>query len=259
MKRVILRADDVCAATRLANLRLVYGPCWENDIPVCLSVIPQSAYRFVPAGPVPDRLADVRDNATLSTLLSGQYHAGLVEIALHGWQHHYGELAGDAVETIRRCLESGLDGLREALPDVPVRVLVPPHDHLSPAGLRAAHQLDLGVCSTWAATHGGTRFAHWWGRFRRWRGLPFAPARPGLWPTDVALIDFAGRDEDDWPITERLLRLADRWDTPLVFVQHYWHLLDAQGAPNARHARWLRWLDCMTTRPDVRFVRFSDG
>jgi hypothetical protein len=253
MKRVILRVDDVHAATRPADLLQVYGGCWERGVPVCLAVIPQFA-RSDSEFEVP---ADVREGVELLGLLREQHRAGLIEVALHGWQHRYAELAKGSIAEIRARLQSGLAVLRAALPEVPVRVLVPPHDYLSRAGLQAASQLGLGVCSTWAATHGGTRMAHWWGRARRWRGLPFAPARPGLWPTDVTLLDFDGPAEDDWPTTQRLLELAGRWDSPVVLAQHYGRLLAEGGASDARAARWQRWMDRMADCPDVRFERFT--
>ena len=124
---------------------------------------------------------------------------------------------------------------------------------LSPEGLQAAHQLNLDVCGTWAATHGGARWAHWWGRVRRSVGWPLAPARRGIWPTDVTLLDFEGRDEEDRSVTERLLRFGKRWSSPVVFVQHHWAISDAES-----QERWLRWLTWMATRLDVRFVRFCD-
>jgi hypothetical protein len=244
MKRAILRVDDIDAATALADLWQVYRPCWERGIPVCLSIIPYSLPPWGRAGVGGD----------LGAFLTAQYRAGLVEIALHGWQHRYGELADGSVEAIRERLEAGLAALRDAWPDVPIRVLVPPHEYLSRAGLQAARELALDVCSTWAATHGGTRWAHWWGRLRRRVGLPFAPAKAGLWPTDVDVLDFERCEESDWPATERLLWLAGRWDAPVVFVQHYRRVLETGGV----YARWLRWLERATACPDVQFVRFCD-
>jgi hypothetical protein len=245
MKRVILRVDDICAHTNPADLSMIYGPCWERGFPVCFSVIPQSAYRFEPAGPVPAQPMDIRQNRELVDLLNERVRAGLVEVALHGWQHHYGEWASP----------DGLEGRvrRDVLQDLwPVRVAVPPFDDLSWAGYRALRRAGFGICSSWAATHGGTRPAHWIGRVRRRVGWPFAPAAPHRWPTDVDLLDFAGRDDDDWPITLRLLRLAERWRTPVVFVQHPWRT-------GAQVDRWRRWLDRIAALPDVRFERYSNG
>jgi len=270
MKRVILRADDICATATPAALRQVYGLCWENNVPVCMSVIPQSAYHFGATGSqsLPDRVVAISkshamenallwDTAGVRTLLTEKHQTDLVEITLHGWQHHYGELANGSVAEIRRRLETALAVLHKIFPAAQARVLVPPHNYLSAAGLQAARHLGLDVCSTWAATHGGTRWAHWWGRLRRLRGLYFAPPAMGLWSTDVQFIDFESA-VDDWAITEHLLYLAERWDSPLVFVQHYWRLLDATGAPNARYARWACWLERMLACPSVQFVRFSD-
>jgi predicted deacetylase len=240
--RAILRVDDVYPSTTPAELREVYEPCWEWDIPVCLSVVPASDE------------GDVRGNSALVSFLDQLHRSGLVEIVLHGWQHSYGELARGSVDAIRGRLEAGLAVLRDAWPDMEIHVLVPPHEHLSPAGLAAARQLDLEVCGTWAATHGGVRWAHWWGRLRRWAGWSLAPVRRPVWPTDITLLDFEGREKDDRPATEHHLRLGRRWSTPVVFVQHHWPL-SAEGGPRER---WLRWLVWMGARPDVRFVRFCD-
>jgi hypothetical protein len=252
MKRVILRIDDVCAYTDTADLQALYGPCWERGSPVCLAVIPHTAYRFGPDGPLPAQPADIRHNAELVEALGRHIRAGLVEIALHGWQHHYGEwaLPGE----IENRIVPGREVLEAAWPEMAVRVAVPPHDYLSPHGLRALRGLGLAVCSTWAATHGGTSAAHWRGRLRRLAGLPFARAAHSLWPTDVDLLDFAGPERDNWPITMRLLRLAERWETPVVFVQHPWCISNSR----ARSDRWRRWLDQIASLPDVQFERFSN-
>jgi hypothetical protein len=180
----------------------------------------------------------------LVDMLRDHIRAGRVEITLHGWQHHRGEWARS--DGIAERIEAGR-ALLETL--APVRVGVPPHDYLSPEGRRALHRAGLGICSSWAAVHGGTRFAHWWGRVRRY---PFAPASHHCWPTDVDLLDFTGSERDDWPVTLRLLRQAERWNTPVVFVQHPWRI---HNQPD----RWRRWLDQVAALPGVRFERFSDG
>jgi predicted deacetylase len=240
--RAIVRIDDVYPGTAPEELQRLYEPCWEHGVPVCFSVVPSSGQ------------GDVRDNVSLVAFLDRLWRAGVIEILLHGWRHERGELAGEAADTIRGRLEAGLSVLHEAWPDIEVRVLVPPHEHLSPAGLHAARQLNLDVCATWSATRGGTRWAHWWSRLRRWAGRPAAPSRRGLWPTDIGLLDFVGPARVDRPATERALRLGSRWRTPVVFVQHPWRLLESEDVQE----RWLRWLAWMTARPDVQFVRFCD-
>jgi hypothetical protein len=244
MKRVILRVDDICAHTDPGDLESLYGRCWERGIPVCFSVIPMSAYRFEPNGPVSAPPTEIHDNRALVELLRDHVRAGRVEITLHGWQHHHGEWAesGD--------IDARIDAGRAQLETIgPVRVAVPPHDYLSPAGYRALRRSGLGICSSWAAVHGGTRFAHWRGRFRRY---PFAPVKRNLWPTDADLLDFAGSECDDWPVTLQLLRRAEQWQTPVVFVQHPWRI-------RTQLDRWWRWLEQVTALPDVQFERYSDG
>lgn len=259
MKQVILRVDDVGAYTDADILRRLYAPCWERarGIPVCFSVIPRAAVRFTASGPAPAAPRPLYENPALCELLLALHGEGLVEAALHGWEHREGELANAPAAAIIEQLEKGQALLNDALPGVPVRVLVPPHDQLSEAGAAAAQHLGLEICSTWAATHGGTRAAHWMGRLRRGLGLPFGRHRKGLWPTDVALPDFDRSTARELPRTRRLLGAAAHLGTPLVGVHHYWQLLDAAGRPNARHLRWVSWLDSVLTWRGVTFARYS--
>lgn len=236
---LILRVDDIHTATEPADLIRLYGPVWARGGAVCFSVIPQAAYRFDAGGIAPTPPVDLNANRALCEFLVAQVRAGRAEIALHGWRHTPGELTAGSPAGLRARLAAGLAALRSALPGVPVRVLVPPHDALARAGWAAARALGLGVCSTWAATHGGTRLAHWVGRARRWCGWPAAPARGGRWPTDITLLDFAGPAAADAPLTARWLRWAARWRSPLVLTQHYWRV-PAEGDVALR---WQRWLD----------------
>jgi hypothetical protein len=259
MKRVILRADDICATTDPAALLRVYGPCWARGHPVALSLIPASAYRFTSGGPTPAPPTSIDGHRPLCALLNTLARQGLVEFLLHGWQHRPGEMAEGTAQEIGGRLDAGLTVLRRAFPDARVWVVVPPHEYGSPAGMAAARERALTVCSTWAATHGGRRTAHWWGRMRRWLGRPFAPPRDGRWPTDVDVLAFhSGARRDDAQRTAHLLSLAERWDAPVVFPHHYWRLLDPQGAPNNRYTRWAHWLTRLQGRADVTFVRFCD-
>ena len=287
--RVILRADDIGALTDPAQLQRVYRPCWERGYPVCLSVIPRSATRFTAHGPRAVEPVDLRENPALCELLTGLARAGLAEIALHGYEHRTGELATGTPAQLAERIAAGLALLHEALPGVPVRVLVPPHDHISPAGVRAARQHGLRLCSTWAACHGGTRLAHLWSRIRRRAGLCAAPLRGGCWATDCDLLDFDGPDlataafdldarrlaagagfrapasptspETASALTTRkLLARFARSQAPIALTQHYWRLLDAAGKPNIRHARWLQWLAAYVfpSPAAVEFVRYDD-
>ena len=77
---VILRADDIHGATSPTELALIYGPCWENGIPVCLSVIPKSVFHFGQSSPGPDMPVDIRDNTELIRFLA--------ELAIAARRHH---------------------------------------------------------------------------------------------------------------------------------------------------------------------------
>lgn len=259
MRQVILRADDISATTEVAELFRIYGPCWDRGYPVCFSVIPRSASRFPECGPELVSPTDLRENANLCAFLVELGNVGLVEIALHGWEHRYGELAGNSESAICPRIAAGLEVLREALPGIPVRVLVPPHDHISPAGLRAARRHHLVLCSTWAACHGGTRLAHHWARIRRMMGMPTARSMRGDWCTDVAVLDFQGLESKDRSRTRQLLDRSARQHSPAVLTQHFWRLLDVTGEPNALHERWLRWLAWISDTDDVEFVRYGDS
>lgn len=259
MTRVVLRVDDICATTAPADLHRVYDPCWDRDLPVCLSVIPRSAYRFTWQGPEPAPIQDLQENRPLCDFLVALNRAGLVEIALHGWEHRYGELAEGSDADIDRRIGAGLAALREALPGVAVRVLVPPHDYLSPAGLRAARRRRLILCSTWAACHGGTRWSHGWARLHRLVGVGFPHTIGGDWYSEATVLDFDGPEFDDLPATRRLVNRRPGRDMTVVLTQHFWRLLDRDGAPNARHARWLAWLAWAFDGQGMEFARYADG
>lgn len=249
VKQVILRVDDIHGGTQPDQLFQLYRDCWGRGIPVCFAVVPDSAAQGSPFG----RQLEWGQNPALGRLLADLYGSGLIEILLHGWRHLPGELAGQDQAAIRGRLEAGLARLHNVWPDIPIGVLVPPHDHLSAAGLQAARELGLEICSSWAACHGGTRRAHWWGRLRGWLGRPFGQAGAGLWPTDIDLLDLS-KERDDPKDTARLLRSAARQQTPVVFVQHYWRIADSPE----RLRRWRVWLSWMADQPDVAFTRFCD-
>lgn len=290
MKTIILRADDICAYTDLDALKRVYDPCWERGWPVCLSVIPRSAYQFSGKGIYPAEPHPITENSRLVNFIAVLERGGLVEVMMHGWEHHWGELVkpphllspspsqwdflpsnSGRGDFIRQRLEFGLSLLHEAWPGIEIKVLVPPHDYLSHEGLAAAKALGLQVCSTWAATHGGKGWIHWQGKLRRRLGWDFAPPEDDLWPTDIMLLDFEGDGERDWPETRRLLQLGERWSSPVVFVQHYWQLetpispspfpqIQGQGEINQsdKFRRWMDWLMLMEQEDGIHFTRFSD-
>ncbi len=247
MNSIILRVDDVNAATRPADLEAAYGGWWVMSWPVCFSVIPRSTYRFDGDGSHLTAPVALASNGELCALLREKAAAGLVEIALHGCEHRFGELVAG---NIGGRLTDGLAALREALPGLSVRVLVPPHDYLTAGGLEAARALGLAVCSSWAATHGGGRWVHWQGRLRRWMGQPFGAVRAGCLPTDIHLLDFA-RDYP-WAKTESLLRRAWRAGVVPVLTQHYWLIR------GERLRRWLAWIDHFARIPAVQVRTYAD-
>ena len=247
MTRVIFRIDDVCAHTAPAELETLYAGCWARGWPLCFSVIPHTAYRFSPQGPIPADPLPITANPALVEFLGRLVRDGLAEIALHGWAHHHGEWAtGDAPIT------RGLDLLRSTWPGAAIRVAVPPHDYVSSPGLAALRAAGLDLCTTWAAAHGGTRAAHWWGRLRRWVGVPFGRVSADVWTTDVRLLDFDGPPVHDWPVTRRLLRGAARRRIPLVLTQHPWHI----AADAGRRTRWDRWQEQLAVLDDVQVVTY---
>jgi len=261
LKQVILRVDDIHGATDPEQLWQLYSPCWEQGIPVCLSVIPRSVLRFQAEIADEQEEQDIRRNKALVAFIADLLQREMVEIALHGWRHHRHDLVNGGSQAIGSRLASGLSILNETWPAARVRVLVPPFELMGRDGLEAARGLGLDICSTWATCHGGSRLAHWGSRWRRWRGLRFDRAGDGLWPTDIDLLDFKGPERRDGPQTERLLGLAGRWRSPAVFVQHYWRLFDGQVRDRGDHVgqlmgRWRGWLEAMLKRPDIRFRTF---
>jgi hypothetical protein len=247
MNSIILRVDDVNTTTSPADLERVYGTWWSAGWPVCFSVIPCSAFWFSAEGVSSIASAALTTNRELCAFLREKAGAGLVEIALHGYAHRFGELVA---RNAQDRLVDGLAALHAALPGLRVRVLVPPHDYLTGDGLKAAHALGLTVCSSWAATHGGGRWAHWQERLRRWSGRPCGLLRAGRLPTDIHLLDFA-RDET-WAKTEAQLRRAWRSGIVPVLTQHYWLIR------GERLRRWLAWIGHFEQIPAVQVETYAD-
>lgn len=258
MKQIILRVDDIHAYTTPHELEWIYGACWQANIPVCFAVIPYSAYTFseTELHATLSEPADIRQNPALVSFLQKRQRENLVELMLHGYQHHYGELADGDVDDIRQTMVMGYKIMQETFPDQPIKILVPPHDYLSQHGLMIADELGLGVCSTWAAIHGNTRLAHWQSQIRQWRGKYTGSPQQGRYATDTKLLDFEGDSAKDWHDTQHLLNQST--DHPVIFVQHYWQLIGQGSNATERFARWRRWLEQMKAQPNVEFCRFTD-
>ena len=252
MKRVIFRVDDIHAGTAVSDLEQLYSPLWNCGIPISLAVIPYSTYRFRALGAEPSMPMNIQDNVALVQFINDLAHEGLIEVALHGWQHHRSELSTGTAREIECRLNSAMTILRDAWPDQRIEVLVPPYNMLSPNGHTARHRLGLRLCSSCAVVKGGTRLAHWQVRLRQLMGKPpFWNTGNEVWATDVELMDFYDPPTNVTVHTDYLLRTAHLTGEVLVLVQHYWRLLDLGTLGS-----WRKWLTQFTDRSDIHWQSF---
>lgn len=236
---MILRIDDINAHTHPKELIHLYEHWWNAGRPICFSVIPMSAYDFQYNGIQTAEVCDIRNNLPLVKFLAELEKENLVEIASHGLYHHYGELAAVSEEAVLRRISESVTILRSVFERI--NVVVPPHDFLSTSGVRAIQSHGLRVCSTWAALHGCTRYAHVMGRIRKLLGHTSSQLMQGL-ATELSL------DFDDGEDAESILHLRAND----VIVQHYWQILEGR-----QNELWHRWVERSLKTP-MQVKRYRD-
>lgn len=147
--KFILRDDDTCYFTKPEHLEKAFGHIWDT-VPVSLAVIP-----FVGKG-LPSildqdtiesgELFPIGDNAELVTFLKKQIQKGHVEIMLHGYSH---EDVGkryefEAADNLKEKVAKGKSYLEELF-GVEITTFVPPHNAMSPEGLKAVQENNLNL------------------------------------------------------------------------------------------------------------------
>jgi hypothetical protein len=149
--RIILRDDDTSYFTTPAMLERVYAPLWERGIPVCLAVIPAHHGNIVlPFGDQPfidpnihpdyrrqDHRFPITENAELCGFLNRMAREGLIEICLHGYDHHWPEWQVDERAIAEARLRAGRDIFDAAFPGLAIRTFITPYDAISGPALDA--------------------------------------------------------------------------------------------------------------------------
>lgn len=254
---VIIRDDDISARTRPEMLQALYGGLWAQDSPVCLAVVPLLS-EHVPrlAGhqdPDPGVLPFLRD-------LAG---SGRAEIALHGCRHAPGEWAGSDPVALRRLMDDGLARLETALPGVPVRTFIPPHEHFSPGARDLLIGRGFNVCTTSTNMFPPNRLGWLAYRLRQRLGRPgFYPVvRRGsscLFAADTYLFTADASPAACLRRARRAAGFCARFGYPLVIVNHHWHFFDGAGQPRPELlAAWREFVAELAARDDIAFTSFA--
>ena len=254
---VIVRDDDISACTRPEVLQALYDGLWAQGSPVCLAVVPLLSEQVPQVaghqGPDPGVWAFSRE-------LVG---SGRAEIAMHGYRHAPGEWAGSDPATLCRLLDDGLAQMETALPGVPVRTFVPPHERFSPAARDLLIERGFSICTTSANMFPPNRLG--WLAYRLRRRL----GRPGFYPVVhrgssclFAADTYLFTSDVSPAVCLRRARLAAgfcaRFGYPLVIVNHHWHFFEGAGRPRpALLAAWHEFAAELAARHDVAFTTFA--
>jgi len=241
-------------------LRALYGGLWAQrpeGRPVCLAVVPVLS-EHVP------RLAGCEDpDPGVWPFLGDLVGSGRAEIALHGYRHEPGEWASSDSAALRRLLDDGLAQLDIALPGVPVRTFIPPHERFSPAARDLLIEHGFNVCTTSANMFPPNRVGWLAYRLRLWMGRPgFYPVvRRGnscLFAADTYLFTSDAPPAACLRRARRAAGFCARFGYPLVIVNHHWHFFDGAGRPRpALLAAWHEFVAELAARHDVAFTTFA--
>jgi len=257
---VIIRDDDISACTRPDTLQALYGELSAQRPeggPVCLAVVPLLSEH------VPRLAGHLDPNPGVWPFLRDLAAGGRAEIALHGHHHAPGEWAGSDPAALRRLLDDGLARLEIALPGVPVRTFVPPHEHFSSAARDLLIERGFNICTTSANMFPPSRLGWLAYRLRQRLGRPgFYPVvRRGsarLFAADTYLFTPGASPAACLRRARRAAGFCTRFGYPLVVVNHHWHFFDSAGQPRpALVAAWRRFVAELTARNDVAFTTFA--
>ncbi len=161
MKYTIIRDDDTSFFTSISQLRAVYSPLWEVGVPTVLAVIPaqRADVRVLhrPGAPYDPSIPaeyqgragefPITRNAELCAFLNHYAKNGLVEIALHGYNHTYHEFATDDEALIQFKVQRGREILKAAFPDANITTFIAPYDRMSETAIRLVAEAGYDLCT----------------------------------------------------------------------------------------------------------------
>lgn len=136
-----IRDDDVSYFTKPEQLERVYRDIWDK-CPISISVVPFHA--CMKSKNIPrefwqgSSVFPLGDNRKLVAFLKEKLAEGKISIMLHGYSHkdYPGGPEFEAGEDLVKKVKEGKEYLQELL-SVEIKTFVPPHNSISPDGIRA--------------------------------------------------------------------------------------------------------------------------
>jgi hypothetical protein len=267
--KLIIRDDDISAATDPSMLEKVYGRLWEAGFPVCFSTIPiQSCdvliqymtpyveYDFNIPPPLRGsrKKIHVQNNKELVDYLKKKLAENKVELVLHGLNHNRDEFVSSNQPLLDRKIKKGKSVLQDVF-DVQIKTFVAPFDAISPAGIDAVFANDLNLCA-----HSGRLKAHkdLLPIFKNKTNVAIVgDTRRTIFIADESLFDPIKK-----PSESAMLAIKRIKETPedglIVLTNHYWCFFDDWGPPNKDwFNNWNKFLDQLLSISDVKLTTFA--
>lgn len=269
--KVIIRDDDISAATKPEMLELLYGRLWNAGFPICLSVIPQQSCNVLIQYMTPNieydfnvppelrgkkKKLDIRNHPDLVEYLKMKNEQSKIEIVLHGLDHSYLEFLSNDYKKLDSKVKRGIQILESTF-DFCVKTFVAPFDAISPIGIDIVLKNGLNLC-----THSSKLLEH--------RNISqYLLARVDNWLTTfkynqrtIYIADISLFDPIKHPEQSMNLALAALENIPLdgllIFVNHYWSFFDDWGPPKRQWLRtWNNFIDKFLSIQGIEGVTFS--
>jgi peptidoglycan/xylan/chitin deacetylase (PgdA/CDA1 family) len=257
--QLIFRDDDTSFFTPLARLEKIYAPLWEQNLPVCLAVIPAhhgnivlnfGSGDFIDPNIAPqyrgqDKAFPVTENTELCAYLNDKVRQGLVEICLHGYDHRYPEFGTDDERVIRQKLTEGRAVLEKAFPQAEIKTMLVPYDVISATALHIILEMGyhtaLGMYSIPAESP-----------------LAGTPPNRGIKSSSGSTFFNIGVDYTQY--FDHFLNVLKDEDATLVCVNHYYMFYnDFDGHNEAAFAKWNELLRHILPNYASRVTTFKDA
>lgn len=260
---VIVRDDDSGFFTRPAQLEAIYGPLWDQGIPVCIAVIPaQNANVRVAHRPnqpydpsIPPvyrgntRNYPILNNPELCVYLNQKARDGLVEICHHGYCHAYMEFLSEDADRLRKKLIEGRRLLEEAFPDVSIKTFIAPYDRISAVGLDVVLDFGYNICTATENLAAAPSLP----QLAPYRSAELANGRQ-LFTCDEYL--FVHREEPQQCLANARQRLER--EELLIVGNHYWMFYyDWQETPTPLLEQWHRFVDMIVSESNQQITTFA--
>jgi peptidoglycan/xylan/chitin deacetylase (PgdA/CDA1 family) len=266
-KNILIRDDDIGYFTDLKVFQAVHRILLERQIPFNVAVVPNSrADIMAPAGGYEGFISHrhcgkpgyfpVSENRTLTSFIKSH---PFIAVAQHGFSHHktvmgLPEYAGEKSDELEENLEKGNKLLEEIFGSRPA-FFIPPYDTVSKSVLQMLRGRFKGICLS-RISRRLLPLSLWWRHWNmkrkrlylfKWNGFQILQ-HPGL---DFSFLEPSDRHWNQYGF----LSLAR---DVLVLPIHSWRFFRKGKPDKALLDRWHGLLGSIVSRPDVKFVRFSD-